>query len=102
MDRDGAGAAGAAETVGRTVVAVWAIRSALPLAIAGRCALSRLRLAAGDERRKPLDVFLVGRREVLLAWLVMLRLCLRLMLVLLARIKRLRLARCKRLAPMEG
>jgi hypothetical protein len=84
------------ETVGRTIVAVWAIRSVR--AILAVAALSRLRLAAGYERRKPLHILIVRRRDVLLAWLAMLRLCLRLMLVLIARIEGLRLARRKRLA----
>ena len=55
-----------------------------------------LRLAAGDERRKPFDVFLV-RRLVLRTRLVVVRLRLRLLLI--ARIEGLlRLARRKRLA----
>jgi len=59
-----------------------------------------LRLAAGDERRQPFNVFLADRGHMLRSRLRVLRLCLR--VVLLARIERLRLAWCKRFAADGG
>ena len=77
------------EPVRRTIVAIRAI-GPLPL-LRGLLRRLLLRLAAGDERWQPLDVFLAGRRHVLRSRLRVLRLCL--LVVLLARIERLRLAR---------
>ena len=79
------------------VLSVGPILTVLTMRTAAALPLLRLlvRLAAGDERWEPFDVFLVGRR-VLRALLVVMRLCLRLLLV--TRIEGLRLARRKRFA----
>jgi hypothetical protein len=53
----------------------------------------RLRLAAGDEGRQPFDVFVIGRLEVLLPGLVVLRRLLMRLLVLLRLLMVLRLLR---------
>ena len=88
------------EPVRRTVVAVRAIGPLALLRVLLRRLLLRLAAAAGDERRQPLDVFLVGRRHLLRPRLRVLRLGLR--VVLLARIERLWLAWCERFAADGG
>jgi len=92
------------KAIGRAVIAVLAVGPTRGTAVAVQSLLHRLlRLAAGDERRQPVDILFVGRLKVLLPRLIMLRLLVRLLLLmrlllLLARIERLLLARSKRLA----
>jgi hypothetical protein len=70
------------EAVRRAVVAVLAILTVRPvgvLALLRRLLLRRL-AAAGDERRQPLNVLIVGLLEVLRTRLVILRLRMRLLM----------------------
>ena len=91
------------KSVGRAVVTILAVGAALAIGTVRAVAALRLlrlllRLAAGDERRQTLDVFVFGR----LMLRPRLSVALRLRLVLLARIKRLRLARRERFAADRG
>jgi hypothetical protein len=102
-----AAAAMQGKAVGRAVITILAIRTALPVgsmrAVAALGLLGLLlRLAAGDERWQTLDVFIFGRLMLWPRRLVRLVVALSLRLVLLARIKRLRFARRERLATDRG
>ena len=100
----GAGAADARESgSGETVVTILAVRTALAVGTMRAVAALRLlglllRLAAGDERRQTLDVFIID----LLMLRPRLAVALSLRLMLLARIKRLQFARRERLAADGG
>ena len=85
------------KAVGRAVVTILAVRTALAVGTMRAVAALRLlglllRLAAGDERRQTLDVFIID----LLMLRPRLAVALSLRLMLLARIKRLRFARRER------
>jgi hypothetical protein len=91
------------KAVGRAVVTILAVRTALAVGTMRAVAALRLlglllRLAAGDERRQTLDVFIID----LLMLRPRLAVALSLRLMLLARIKRLRFARRERLAADRG
>jgi hypothetical protein len=91
------------KAVGRTVITILAVRTALAVGAMRAVAALRLlglllRLAAGDERRQALNVFVFARLMLRPRLVVTLRL----RLMLLPRIERLRFARRERLAADGG